>query len=181
VTGVPYASMIVVALGALAACGRPEARPAETPTTPAAATLPAAEAAESLAARIEGRRASLVRKPGNTVAGDAVSQWTAYYTGDTLLLIDDSTSLGAYGGSRSRFYYEDGQLRLYRDAGQRSRSRGGQHGTSMVETRIVFDDAGAVVASTYVVDGHETTLPANRAEEARTRSADLLRRLVLGR
>jgi len=180
VTRVPYA-LIVVALGALAACGRPEARPSESTVAPPAAPLPPAEAAESLAARIEARRASLVRKPGNTVTGDAVSQWTAYYSGDTLLLIDDSTSLGTYGGSRSRFYYEGGQLRLYREAAQRTRTRRGQRGTSSLETRIVFDEAGAVVASAYLVDGRASTLPAAKADEARNRSADLVRRLVLGR
>jgi hypothetical protein len=61
-------------LGALASCGRPEARPARPDAVVAAPTLTPAEAAESLAARTEARRGSLVRKPGSTVAGDAVSR-----------------------------------------------------------------------------------------------------------
>jgi hypothetical protein len=173
---------LVVALGALASCGRPEAQPPQSAAAaPAAPPLPPAEAAESLAARTEARRGSLVRKPGSTVAGDAVSQWTAYYSGDTLLLIDDSTSLGDYGASRVRFYYEGGQLRLYVESGRRARASRDGSGSSTLETRIAFDEAGAVAASRFVVDGRDSTLPGTKADEARNRSADLVRRLVLGR
>jgi hypothetical protein len=139
--------------------------------------LSPAEAAAALEARIEARRGSLVRKPGNTVAGDAVSQWTAFYAGDALLLIDDSVSLGSYGSARVRFYFDEGRLRLYREEARRVGARGAR----LLTTRIVFDDAGAVAASTYQVDGRDGELPASKIDEARSRSADLLRRLVLSR
>jgi hypothetical protein len=139
--------------------------------------LSPAEAAAALEARIEARRGSLVRKPGNTVAGDAVSQWTAFYAGDVLLLIDDSVSLGSYGSARVRFYFDEGRLRLYREEARRAGARGAR----LVTTRIVFDDAGAVAASTYQVDGRDAELPTSKIDEARSRSADLLRRLVLSR
>ena len=174
-----YASF-VVALGALAACGRPEAQPPQTnrlDSNVATAVLPPTEAAAALEARIEARRGSLVRKPGNTVAGDAVSQWTAFYAGDALLLIDDSVSLGSFGSARVRFYFDEGRLRLYREEARRTGARGAR----LVTTRIVFDDAGVVAASTYQVDGRDAELPTSKIDEARSRSADLLRRLVLSR
>jgi hypothetical protein len=180
---VPYAAF-VVALGALAACGRPDAQPPQASrpdSVPAAPVLSPSDAAAALEARIEARRGSLVRKPGGTVAGDAVSQWTAFYAGDTLLLIDDSVSLGDYGGSRVRFYFDEGRLRLYREEGRRVNTGAGERGTRAISTRIVFDDAGAVAASTYRVDGRDSTLPGTKIDEARTRSADLLRRLLLSR
>ena len=176
---VSYASF-VVALGALAACGRPEAQPPQTnrlDSNVATAVLPPTEAAAALEARIEARRGSLVRKPGNTVAGDAVSQWTAFYAGDALLLIDDSVSLGSFGSARVRFYFDEGRLRLYREEARRAGARGAR----LVTTRIVFDDAGTVAASTYQVDGRDAELPTSKIDEARSRSADLLRRLVLSR
>ena len=178
---VSYASF-VVALGALAACGRPEAQPPQTnrpDSNVATAVLSPAEAAAALEARIEARRGSLVRKPGNTVAGDAVSQWTAFYAGDALLLIDDSVSLGSFGSARVRFYFDEGRLRLYREEARRARA--GSRGARLVTTRIVFDDAGAVAASAYQVDGRDAELPTSKIDEARSRSADLLRRLVLSR
>ena len=141
--------------------------------------LSPAEAATALEARIEARRGSLVRKPGSTVAGDAVSQWTAFYAGDVLLLIDDSVSLGTYGGARVRFYFDEGRLRVYREEARRTGS--GVRGPRVVTTRIVFDGGGAVVASTYQVDGRDAELPPIKVDEARTRSTDLLRRLVLSR
>jgi hypothetical protein len=183
VTRVLYASF-VVALGALAACGRPDAQPPQASrpdSVPAAPVLTPSDAAAALEARIEARRGSLVRKPGSTVAGDAVSQWTAFYAGETLLLIDDSVSLGAYGGSRVRFYFDEGRLRLYREEGRRTNSGPGEREARAISTRIVFDDAGAVAASTYQVDGRDATLPDAKIEEARIRSTDLLRRLVLSR
>lgn len=173
-----------MALGALAACGRPDAQPPQSSrpdAVPAAPVLSPSDAAAALEARVEARRGSLVRKPGNTVAGDAVSQWTAFYAGDTLLLIDDSVSLGDYGGSRVRFYFDEGRLRLYREEGRRTNTGPGERGVRAISTRIVFDDAGAVAASTYQVDGRDATLPGAKIDEARTRSADLLRRLVLSR
>ena len=176
---VSYASFVVT-LGALAACGRPEAQPPQAnrpDSNVATAVLSPAEAAAALEARIEARRGSLVRKPGNTVAGDAVSQWTAFYAGDALLLIDDSVSLGSYGSARVRFYFDEGRLRLYREEARRARARGAR----LVTTRIVFDDAGAVAASNYQVDGRDAELPTSKIDEARSRSADLLRRLVLSR
>jgi hypothetical protein len=183
VTRVLYASF-VVALGALAACGRPDAQPPEASRPDPAHAAPAlapSDAADRLEARIEARRGSLVRKSGNTVAGDAASQWTAFYDGGSLLLIDDSVSLGDYGGSRVRFYFDEGRLRVYREEARRANSRTDERRTRTVSTRIVFDGAGAVAASTHQVDGRESTLPAAKVEEARNRSADLLRRLVLSR
>jgi hypothetical protein len=174
----------VVALGALAACGRPDAQPPQASRPDSAAAAPAlspAEAAAALEAGTEARRGSLVRKPGSTVAGDAVSQWTAFYAGDTLLLIDDSLSLGDYGGARVRFYFDGGRLRLYREEGRLTNTGRGERGAREIAARIVFDDAGAVAASTYRVNGRDSTLPGTKVDEARTRSADLLRRLVLSR
>ena len=182
-TRVLHASF-VVALGALAACGRPDAQPPQASRPDSAAAAPVlspAEAAAALEAGTEARRGSLVRKPGSTVAGDAVSQWTAFYAGDTLLLIDDSVSLGDYGGSRVRFYFDEGRLRLYREEGRRTNTGSGERGARSISTRIVFDAAGAVAASTYQVNGRDSTLPDTKVDEARTRSADLLRRLVLSR
>ena len=182
-TRVPNASF-VVALGALAACGRPEAHPPQA-SRPDSIRVPAAvspsDAASALEARIEARRGGLVRKPGSTVAGDAVSQWTAFYDGDALLLIDDSVSLGDYGSSRVRFYFDAGRLRAYREEGRRADAASGEKGMREISTRIVFDAAGAVAASTYQVNGRDAPLPAAKVEEARNRSGDLLRRLVLSR
>jgi hypothetical protein len=175
-----FLTSIGMVLGALAACGRPEAHPSRAgrPDSAVAPTSPSA-AADSLEARTEARRASLVRQPGRTIAGDAVSEWTAYYNGDALLLIDDSVSLGDYGGSRVRFYFDEGRLRLYREEGRRALTGRGETGANAIATRIVFDDAGVVAASSYQVDGRDSTLPLSKVEEARNRSVDLLRRLVL--
>jgi hypothetical protein len=175
-----FLTSIGMVLGALAACGRPEAHPPQggRPDSALAPTSPAAAAA-SLESRVEAERASLLRRPGRTAAGDAVSEWTAYYRGDALLLIDDSVSLGDYGGSRVRFYFDEGRLRLYREEGRRANTGRGESGARTIVTRIVFDDAGVVAASSYQVDGRDSTLPMAKVEEARNRSADLLRRLVL--
>jgi hypothetical protein len=166
-------------VGALAACGRPDARPAEPAKTAPAATLPPMAAGESLAARIERGRTSLVRRPGSTTAGDATSSWTAFLSGDRLVLVDDSTSLGDYGASRARFYFEEGRLRFYREEGTRVNMAPGATGSRSLEARIAFDETGAVAASAYREEGRDTTLPAPKADEARARAAGFLQRLMV--
>jgi hypothetical protein len=137
------------------------------------------EAGESLAARIERSRTQLVRRPGTTTAGDASSEWTAFLSGEELVLVDDSTSLGDYGASRARFYFEGGRLRFYREDGTRVNMGQGATGSRTIEARIAFDDAGGIAASSWREAGRDTTLPATKADEARSRAADFLRRLIL--
>lgn len=168
------AAFVVAAVGALAACGRPDARPPSSAVAPPSA-LPPVEAAESLAARLERRRPSLVRRAGSLTAGDATSEWTGYFAGDTLHLVDDSLSLGDYGGSRSQFYYEDARLRYYREEGSRVRMGRDATGMERHSLRVAFDEAGAVLVSRFVIDGRDTTLPDTRLADVRRRGTDFLR------
>jgi hypothetical protein len=132
-------------------------------------------AAESLAARLDRRRPSLVRRQGSVTAGDATSEWTGYLAGDTLHVVDDSLSLGDYGGSRAQFYYEYDRLRFYRESGHRVRTGREATGMEHLSVRIVLDEAGTVVASSFLVDGRDTTLPDTRLADVRRRAADFTR------
>ncbi len=168
--------VLLVALGLAACGGEPDAPPTEAADS-VAVSNPFAEPARR-AVRIELGLDGYRRAEGTWAAGDAASTFTAYFDADTLRLIEESLSLGEYGGGTSVYYFEDGALFYAVQDGQRVRlgptedpTEAGRRDT--VRLRVAFGPGGSVAAAEHLVNAAPEPVRAAEADGVRRHAAAL--------
>jgi hypothetical protein len=133
--------LVPALLMVLAGCGGPRAHAPYT-----AATL------EEQAAEVDRTAASMEKKSGGLTQGDADSKYTAWFENGRLRRIDEKLSLGDYGASSSRYYYDGVPYFAYeekeRNAPQRQR----------ISLRLYFDRSGKLLEGRKSIDGDSATV-----------------------
>jgi hypothetical protein len=111
------------------------------------------------AAEIEGRRADLRRVAGRLTTGDSNTSFEAYYDGNALRHVAETTGYGSPGKGRRRYYLDStGVLFYYHAEDERGVTQAGGQQPDGSSIHIVFDSAGNVRASEKRLNGRPTEL-----------------------
>lgn len=169
----------------LAGCGREPETATESATVPDTTVVadsveaveppanPFAEPARR-ALRIELALDDYRAIAGAWAAGDATSEFMAYFEGDTLRLIEEELDFGEYGAAHATYYFDDDGLFYVVEDEARTRLAPDAPGTDSLRTRVWFGPDGAIDQTEQIENGEAVPLPEVEAEGFR-RHVDALR------
>ncbi|HSN71653.1 MAG TPA: YbaY family lipoprotein, partial [Steroidobacteraceae bacterium] len=116
---------------------------------------------------------------GDLQMGDSSARYRAVVVDDEVASIEEEFSLGDYGSGVSRFWFEGARVVRYEeDSKKRLIDPARPEELVAVETRIEFDDSGALVAGEKRVGGEAVEVTPTDLSSVRNR-ADLLRSRAL--
>jgi hypothetical protein len=127
-----------------AACGCGGARPSPTVT---ASTL------EQRAAAVDRDANSMTRKSGASSMGDASSKFDAFFENGRLRLIAEKLSLGEYGSSVNRYYFDDAVYFAFEEKTRVNLAPAASGAAEKISLRIFFTPDGAVLDGRKSVGG----------------------------
>uniref|UniRef100_A0A832I871 Lipoprotein n=1 Tax=Eiseniibacteriota bacterium TaxID=2212470 RepID=A0A832I871_UNCEI len=167
---VPMLALVLVL--AAAGCAR---KASDTPRPAAPADTSAApEAFAAIAADVESRLATLALVEGRLDAGGGGEiRWSAWFDGPALLHLRERMDVPDVGWGETGYWWKDGVLRIYREAGVTKGMHGARAASDTLERAILLDAAGGVVHATQSVNGTASELPAERVEAVRRRAAEM--------
>jgi hypothetical protein len=113
------------------------------------------EQALARAQDIDARRAGWRSAPGTLQTGEATSRFVALYDSGVLRLIEERSDAGEAGSSIARYYLDTTASLFLFEARDERAAAGAASGVAreVVETRLVFEPDGRMVASQKHVDG----------------------------
>lgn len=170
---VPLPMLALVLVLAAAGCAR---KASDTPRPAAPSDTSAApEAFAAIAADVESRLATLALVEGRLDAGGSGEiRWSAWFDGPALLHLRERMDVPEVGWGETGYWWKDGALRIYREAGVTKGMHGGSGAASdTLERAVLLDAAGGVVHATQSVNGTASELPAERVEAVRRRAAEM--------
>jgi len=132
---------------------------------------------ERVAAELDQRLPSLEPHRGVFTAGEATSQYTAFFDAGELRHIEERLSLGEYGSSRIRYYFNNHALFLYLERAERSGMGGLGMSAEVTERAFAFDSAGQLSESRKTIHGRPAPIEDYELMAVRNHTAELKREL----
>jgi hypothetical protein len=181
-------SLALVLAFAAAGCGRPAgnagspdgsaSRGAASRASGPPDTAVGPDAFARIAVEIESKMPSLTPVHGENQIGGTPVKWIAFFDGPELVHLRERLEVADVGWGETGYYWKDGALRIYREAGVTLRTHGEKPpaggDADTLKRVILFDAAGAVVTAAQDVNGNAGELAENRIESVRKRAGELM-------
>lgn len=132
---------------------------------------------ERVAAELDERLPNLESRRGAFTAGEATSQYTAFFDAGQLRHIEERLSLGEYGSSRIRYYFNNNALFLYLERAERSGMGGLGLSAEVTERAFAYDSVGVLSESRKTIDGRPAPIEDYELMAVRNHTAELKREL----
>lgn len=137
-------------------------------------TANAPEAFAALLADVEARLGSMHEVRGVIPSGETSVQWVAYFDGPDLVHLKERMEVAEVGWGETGYWWRDGALRVYREAGVTSMLHGKPSARPDTLTRAaLFAAGGEVMDAMQAVNGTPGPLPEERLDTIRRRAQDM--------
>lgn len=135
------------------------------------------DAAREWAIQIDRARPELLRREWKSTMGDAEATLSGYSAGDTLRLVREVLAQGDRGRQASRYYFAGAWLRYFESEGDLVAQPDPVTPAVIRKERVVlaFDDAGATVEVSRLVDGATAPMDSARIQGVVARAAEVAR------
>jgi hypothetical protein len=132
-----------------AACGCGGGRPSATVTT---------SALEQRAAAVDRDANSMTRRSGAWSKGDASSKFDAFFENGRLRLVAEKLSLGGYGSSVNRYYFDEAVYFAFEEKTRVNLAPAAAGAVEKISLRIFFTPDGAVLDGRKSVGGERAVV-----------------------
>lgn len=134
------------------------------------------DAARAYAVEVDRARASMSRRTWTSATDGATAELSGFSAGDSLRLIREVLDRGGGMRQASRYYFAGVQLRYYEsEETVRASARDTAPAPQNARLVLAFDERGAVVESSYLVNGASTPVEGPRVDAVLARAAEVAR------
>lgn len=133
---------------------------------------------QQVAAELDSRLPDLESRRGAFTVGDVTSRYTAFFDAGELRHIEELLTLGEYGSSRIRYYFNNRALFLYLERAERSGMGGLGGAAEIVERAFAYDSVGQLAESRKTINGRPAPIEDYELMSIRNHTAELKRELA---